>query len=45
MCPRYCWPNHITRVVPLKWIRIAAALVYAVLGVLTLTGYAGLGIG
>jgi hypothetical protein len=30
---------------PLKWIRIAAALVYALLGVLTLTGRAALGIG
>jgi putative Ca2+/H+ antiporter (TMEM165/GDT1 family) len=36
---------RITRIVPLKWIRIAAALVYAVLGILTLLGIAGLGMG
>jgi putative Ca2+/H+ antiporter (TMEM165/GDT1 family) len=43
--PTVLLAQHVTRVVPLKWIRIAAALVYALLGVLTLTGRAGLGIG
>jgi putative Ca2+/H+ antiporter (TMEM165/GDT1 family) len=43
--PTVLLASRITRVVPLKWIRIAAALVYAVLGVLTLLGIAGLGIG
>jgi len=36
---------QVTRIVPVRWIRIAAALVYALLGVLTLLGIAGLGIG
>src|SRR5579862_8399283 len=35
----------VTRIVPLRWIRFAAALVYALLGVLTLLGIAGIGIG
>jgi Ca2+/H+ antiporter, TMEM165/GDT1 family len=43
--PTVLLAQHVTRVVPLKWIRIAAAVVYALLGVLTLTGRAGLGIG
>jgi Ca2+/H+ antiporter, TMEM165/GDT1 family len=43
--PTVLLAQHVTRIVPLKWIRIAAALVYALLGVLTLTGRAGLGIG
>jgi Ca2+/H+ antiporter, TMEM165/GDT1 family len=43
--PTVLLAEKITRVVPLKWIRVAAALVYALLGVLTLLGIAGLGIG
>jgi Ca2+/H+ antiporter, TMEM165/GDT1 family len=43
--PTVMLAGHLTRVVPIRWIRIAAALVYALLGALTLTGYAGLGIG
>jgi putative Ca2+/H+ antiporter (TMEM165/GDT1 family) len=43
--PTVLLAQHVTRVMPLKWIRIAAALVYALLGVLTLTGRAALGIG
>jgi putative Ca2+/H+ antiporter (TMEM165/GDT1 family) len=43
--PTVLLANHVTRVVPLKWIRLAAAFVYALLGVLTLLGYAGLGLG
>jgi len=43
--PTVLLAQHVTRIVPLKLIRVAAALVYAVLGVLTLLGYAGLGIG
>jgi len=40
-----CWPSTSRGVMPLKWIRIAAALVYALLAWLTLTGRAALGIG
>src|SRR5665213_21895 len=43
--PTVLLAQHVTRIVPLNWIRVAAALVYAVLGVLTLLGYAGLGLG
>ncbi|HEY2419250.1 MAG TPA: TMEM165/GDT1 family protein [Steroidobacteraceae bacterium] len=43
--PTVLLAEHVTRIVPLKWMRVAAALVYAVLGVLTLMGYAGLGLG
>lgn len=43
--PTVLLAEKVTRVVPLKWIRVAAALVYALLGVLTLLGFAGLGIG
>jgi putative Ca2+/H+ antiporter (TMEM165/GDT1 family) len=43
--PTVLLAKHVTRVVPLQWIRAAAALVYALLGVLTLLGYASLGIG
>lgn len=43
--PTVLLADKVTRVVPLKWIRLAAALVYALLGVLTLLGIAGLGIG
>jgi putative Ca2+/H+ antiporter (TMEM165/GDT1 family) len=43
--PTVLLAEHVTRIVPLKWMRLAAALVYAVLGVLTLMGYAGLGLG
>jgi putative Ca2+/H+ antiporter (TMEM165/GDT1 family) len=43
--PTVLLASRITRIVPLNWIRVAAALVYAVLGVLTLLGIAGLGIG
>jgi len=43
--PTVLLAGHITRIVPLRWIRVAAALVYLLLGVLTLTGSAGLGIG
>jgi putative Ca2+/H+ antiporter (TMEM165/GDT1 family) len=43
--PTVLLARHVTRIVPLKWIRVAAALVYALLGVLTLLGYAGLGLG
>ncbi len=43
--PTVLLARQVTRIVPLKWIRVAAALVYAVLGVLTLLGYAGLGLG
>ncbi len=43
--PTVLLASRITRIVPLQWIRVAAALVYAVLGVLTLLGFAGLGIG
>jgi putative Ca2+/H+ antiporter (TMEM165/GDT1 family) len=43
--PTVLLAERITRIVPLKWIRIAAALVYALLGVLTLLGIAGLGLG
>jgi putative Ca2+/H+ antiporter (TMEM165/GDT1 family) len=43
--PTVLLAEHITRVVPMKWIRAAAALIYALLGVLTLLGYAGLGVG
>jgi putative Ca2+/H+ antiporter (TMEM165/GDT1 family) len=43
--PTVLLAQHVTRIVPLNWIRVVAASVYAVLGVLTLLGYAGLGIG
>jgi putative Ca2+/H+ antiporter (TMEM165/GDT1 family) len=43
--PTVLLADKVTRVVALKWIRLAAALVYALLGVLTLLGIAGLGIG
>lgn len=43
--PTVLLAQKLTRVVSLNWIRIAAALVYALLGVLTLLGIAGLGIG
>ena len=43
--PTVLLADRVTRIVPLQWIRIAAALVYALLGVLTLLGIAGLGIG
>ncbi|MGA8709276.1 MAG: TMEM165/GDT1 family protein [Steroidobacteraceae bacterium] len=43
--PTVLLASRITRIVPLNWIRVAAALVYAVLGVLTLLGIASLGIG
>jgi putative Ca2+/H+ antiporter (TMEM165/GDT1 family) len=43
--PTVLLAQRLTRVVSLKSIRVAAALVYAVLGVLTLLGYAGLGLG
>ncbi|HEV7985433.1 MAG TPA: TMEM165/GDT1 family protein [Steroidobacteraceae bacterium] len=43
--PTVLLAEKVTRVVPLNWIRVAAALVYALLGVLTLLGFAGLGIG
>jgi putative Ca2+/H+ antiporter (TMEM165/GDT1 family) len=43
--PTVLLAQHVTRIVPLESIRVAAALVYAVLGVLTLLGYAGLGLG
>lgn len=36
--PTVLLAGHITRIVPLRWIRVAAAAVYALLGVLTLTG-------
>ena len=36
--PTVLLAEHITRLVPLKWIRVVAALVYALLGVLTLAG-------
>ncbi len=42
--PTVLLAGHLTRIVPLRWIRLAAALVYALLGVLTLIGYARLGI-
>jgi putative Ca2+/H+ antiporter (TMEM165/GDT1 family) len=41
--PTVLLAQRLTRVVSLKSIRVAAALVYVVLGVLTLLGYAGLG--
>jgi Ca2+/H+ antiporter, TMEM165/GDT1 family len=41
--PTVLLANHVTRVVPLKWIRLAAALLYALLGVLSLLGHGGLG--
>src|ERR1700693_900637 len=43
--PTVLLAEKVTRVVPLKWIRVAAALVYALLGVLTLLGFAGIGMG
>jgi putative Ca2+/H+ antiporter (TMEM165/GDT1 family) len=43
--PTVLLAHRLTRVVSLRSIRVAAALVYAVLGVLTLLGYAGLGLG
>jgi Ca2+/H+ antiporter, TMEM165/GDT1 family len=43
--PTVLLAERLTRVVPLRWIRLLAAIVYALLGVLTLLGYAGLGIG
>jgi putative Ca2+/H+ antiporter (TMEM165/GDT1 family) len=43
--PTVLLAEKVTRVVPLNWIRVAAALVYALLGVLTLLGFAGHGIG
>ena len=42
--PTVLLAEHVTRIVPLHWIRLAAAMVYAALGVLTLLGYAGVGI-
>jgi Ca2+/H+ antiporter, TMEM165/GDT1 family len=42
--PTVLLAERLTRVVPLRWIRALAALVYALLGVLTLLGVAGLGI-
>ncbi len=42
--PTVLLAERLTRIVPLRWIRLAAALVYALLGVLTLIGYARLGI-
>lgn len=42
--PTVLLAQHVTRIVPLQWIRLAAAMVYAALGVLTLLGYAGVGI-
>jgi len=42
--PTVLLAERVTRVVPLRWIRLLAALVYAVLGLLTLLGYAGLGL-
>lgn len=43
--PTVLLANQVTRVVPLTWIRIAAALVYAALGMLTLTGRSWPGMG
>jgi putative Ca2+/H+ antiporter (TMEM165/GDT1 family) len=43
--PTVLLAQHVTRIVPLQSIRLVAAVVYALLGVLTLLGYAGLGIG
>jgi hypothetical protein len=35
--------QRVTRIVPLAWIRVGAALLYALLGALTLLGYASFG--
>jgi putative Ca2+/H+ antiporter (TMEM165/GDT1 family) len=43
--PTVLLANHVTRVLPLKWIRLAAALFYALLGVLTLSGHSGVRMG
>jgi len=42
--PTVLLAERITRLVPLKWIRVVAALAYALLGVLSLLGYAGVGL-
>jgi len=42
--PTVLLAERITRLVPLKWIRVVAALAYTLLGVLSLLGYAGVGL-
>ena len=41
--PTVLLAGRVTRIMPLRWIRLAAALAYGVLGVLTLLGFAPLG--
>jgi putative Ca2+/H+ antiporter (TMEM165/GDT1 family) len=41
--PTVLLAGHLTRVLPLRWIRIAAALIYLVLGATTLLGGGGIG--
>ncbi|MGA2023476.1 MAG: TMEM165/GDT1 family protein [Steroidobacteraceae bacterium] len=41
--PTVLLAQRVTRIVPLAWIRVGAALLYALLGALTLLGYASFG--
>jgi putative Ca2+/H+ antiporter (TMEM165/GDT1 family) len=42
--PTVLFAERATKWIPLKLVRIIAALIYAILGVLTLTGYSRLGV-
>jgi putative Ca2+/H+ antiporter (TMEM165/GDT1 family) len=42
--PTVLLAERATKWIPLKAVRIVAAVVYAILGVLTLTGYSRLGV-
>ena len=41
--PTVLLAGRVTRIMPLRWIRLGAAIAYALLGALTLCGYAPLG--
>ena len=40
--PTVLFAERATKWIPVKWVRIVAALIYAVLGVMTLLGYSSL---